>query len=171
MHMNTPTETRNFRSQTCKVMICICWIIGLFLGMFTSVGADDYLFLMMRGGVCSSVSIPGLLIFALPFLITALAVYFSQFWLICLVVLCKAFSFGFSACAITVVFSSAAWLVRFLLMFGDALALPILMWLWLRHGSKPDKGFLSEITVCTVAVLLLGVLDFCIVSPFGAMLL
>ena len=168
MHAISPIGSRNSRSRTCIIGI---WLAGLFVGMFVAVGAGDTCFFMMRNGTFSVVSIPGLLVLALPFLITAVAVYFSLSWLLYLLVFCKAISFGFSACAVTIAFSGAAWLVRFLLLFGNGCAILPLMWLWLHCKWDADRGFPVQIGLCTAAALVMGILDFCVVSPFAALLL
>lgn len=170
MHNDTPSGLRNFRQRSCKRILPACWFLGLVGGMLAAAGAGDSFFLMMRGGF-SAMSIPGLLVTLLPFLFTALAVFLSQPWLLALLVLAKAFSFGFCAFGIMTVYSGAAWLVRLLLMFSDCCCLPLLMWLWLRHGDAPGKQFPLEFAACTAAALALGLLDICMVSPFAAMLL
>lgn len=172
MHNKTPSVLLNFWQRSCKLILAACWILGLIAGMLVAAGAGDSFSLMMRGVGFSAVSIPGLLLVtALPFLLTALAVFLSQPWMLLLLVFVKAFSFSFCASGIMAVYGSASWLVRFLLMFADGCTLPLLMWLWLRHGDLSGKQVSRDLAVCTAAALALGLLEICAVSPFAAMLL
>lgn len=171
MHMNVPCCLLNVWQRSCKLILSIIWIVGLLIGILTAAGAGDSFFYMMRGVIPSAVSIPGLLLISiLPFLLTAFA--FSLFRpLLMLVVLMKAFTFGFCAFGIMTVFADAGWLLRLLLMFSAGCSLPLLMWLWLRPESISRKRFLIETAVCIVAAGCFGFLDYYYVSPFAAMLL
>lgn len=172
MHNIDTSHLPNLWQRTCKLILPLLWSIGLMIGMLAAAGAGDSFFLMMRGADVSAVSIPGLLmITVLPFLLTAIAVSFSQPWLLAVLVFLKAFSYGFCAFGISRVFADADWLVRLLLMFTDGCGLPLLMWLWLRHNSISRKRFWSELTVCIAVSVCLGILDHYYVSPFLAVLL
>ena len=171
MHNTDPFGLRKFRQRSCKRIPIFCWILGLTAGMLVAAGAGDSFSLMMRGADFSAVSIPGLLITFLPFLLTAFAVYSSQPWILTLLILCKSFSFGYCTFGIMAVYNSASWLVRWLLMFSDCCSAAFLMWLWLRQCDSPGKCFLKEIAACTAAGLLVAILDICAISPFAAMLL
>lgn len=172
MHFFSDSGLQRIRHTTCKWMIPVCWITGLILGMIFAGEAGSSFFLMMRGDSLLTVSIPGLLLVtALPFLLTAAAVFLSQFWLLLLLILAKGITFGFCAFGITTVYAGASWLMCVLLMFGDACALPLLMGLWLHHGTIAGKHFVRDLCCCIAAALILGVLDVCYVAPFAAALI
>ena len=170
MHMMICPDSRIFNAGTCKLLIGFCWISGLLFGMYAASVAGDTFLLMMRGDV-STVSIPGLLIAFLPFLLTAFAVFLPHPGFLIPLVLWQSFSYGFCACGLSAVYHGAAWLVRFLLMFSQIATVPLLMWLWLRKCDFPDSFRTGELAACGAAVILIGVLDYCMVSPFAAMLL
>ena len=170
MHMISHSDPRNFPALTCKLLLGACWIAGLLLGMYAAVTSGNSFLLMMRGDV-STVSIPGLLITFLPFLLTAIAVLMPHPGYLIPVILWKAFSFGYSACGLTIAYHSAAWLVRFLLMFNQLATVPLLMWLWLRKCDFPEFIRPVELAVCGGVTALVGLLDYCLISPFAAVLL
>lgn len=127
---------------------------------------------MMRGAASGSVSIAGLLgITTLPFLISAFAVSFSMAWLIFPVCFCKAFAFSFVSLGVLQAFGSAGWLVRLLLLFSDCAGMPLLYGFWLRHlpGGRPVGVW--ETAFLLAACVLLGSVDYRIISPFLAGLL
>ena len=170
MHMITGPDPRIFRSMTCKLMLCFCWIGGLLFGLFAAVNAGDSFFLTMRGDV-STMSIPGLLITFLPFLLTAFAVFLPHPGYLVPVVLWEAFSYGFCGYGLSAAYHGAAWLIRCLLMFSQIASVTLLMWLWLRKCDSPDSFSPVTLVACGAAVALIGALDFCLVSPFAVMLI
>ena len=170
MHMIIRSDSRIFRGRTCKLVIGFCWIGGLLLGMYAASVAGDTLFLTMLGDV-STVSIPGLLIASLPFLLTAFAVFLPHPGFLIPLALWRSFSYGFCAYGLAVVYHGAAWLTRLLLMFGQNATAPLLMWLWLRKCDFPDTVRPGELAACGIAAALIGIVDHCMVSPFAASLL
>ena len=170
MHLISFSDPRILRSLTCKVMLGTCWFFGLLLGMYAAANAGDSFLLTMRGDL-ETVSIPGLLITLLPFLLTAFAVSLPHPGFLLPLVLSRAFVYSYSAYGLAIVFRGAAWLARILLMFSRMASVPLLMWLWLRKCDYPDSFRMKELAVCGAAVVLIAVLDYCVVSPFAAALL
>lgn len=165
------SDLQNFWQRSCKGFLVICWFLGLLVGIVIACGADDSYFLTMLSDEFT-VSITGLLmVVVLPFLFTAVAVFLSNRFMLLTVVFLKAFSFGYIGFGIMSVYSSASWLVRFLLMFSDICSLPLLMWLWIRCTDQLDHFPKAELLVCLAVSLAFGILDVWIVSPFSAMLL
>lgn len=172
MHKNIPDGLPNLWQRSCKAVLFTAWIIGLILGIWVAAGAGNSFSLMMRGADPFAVSIPGLLLVTvLPFLITASAVFLSQPWLLVLLIFAKAFSVGYCAWGIMDAYGMASWLVGALLMFSDLGTLPLLMWLWLRHGDMAPKPLLGDLAVCLIVAAAMGILDVMVVSPFAATLL
>lgn len=169
MHMISLSDPRNFPALTCKLLLGACWIAGLLFGMYAAVASGNSLLLMMRGDV-STVSIPGLLIISLPFLLTAVAVFLSHPGVLVPMVLWEAFGFGFCAYGFVISFGGAYWLAWLLLMFPRVAAVPLLMWLWLRCCEVPNRYRIGEIAACGAAVALVGVVDHCLIAPCAAVL-
>ena len=166
-----PKTLLNSRPPSCKRLPVLSWIAGLLLGAAAAVGTGSFSSLMMRGVEISAVSIPGLLLItSLPFLLTAIAVLFSQPWLLVSVIFLKGALFGYCACGITLIYGSAAWLARLLLMFSDLALLPLLMLLWLRCFGPDRRGRTGLLASAGFAAVLVGLLDFYVVSPFTASL-
>ncbi len=160
------------RQFACKFLLTVFWLTGLGLGICFAVHAGDSLILMMRSAAAAPVSITGLMaVLALPFLITALAVYLSQPRLLLVLAFVKACCFGFCASSIDTAFQSAGWLVRYLLMFSELCYLPVLTWFWMRHISGFGRTAVKDLAVCAGAAVAIGLVDYCFVSPWLAMLL
>lgn len=126
----------------------------------------------MLGAVRGAQSIASLLMITLfPFLISAFAVSFSMAWVLFPVCFCKAFAFSFVSMGVAQAFGYAGWLVRLLLLFSDCAGMPVLYGFWLRHlpGGRPADAW--ETVFLLAAFLLLGSVDYHIVSPFLAGLL
>ena len=169
MRLICSRDPQVLRIRTCKCLIWICWLIGLLCGMCSAAGAGDIILLTMRGDV-STVSIPGLLIISLPFLLTAVAVFLSHPCVLVPLVLWEAFRFGFCAYGFVISFGGAYWLAWLLLMFPRVATVPLLMWLWLRSCDVPNRCRIGEIAACGAAVALVGVVDHCLIAPCAAVL-
>lgn len=155
------------RRKKGRLLLASFWCAGLFFGIYGYLTAGTPFLSWMRGVVPGSVSIVGLLgITVFPFLISALAVFFSTPWLLLLVCFCKAFLFSFVSLGIWQAFGSAGWLARLLWMFSDCIGIPLLYGFWLRHLSG-DRAVGGLETGCYLAAfVLLGSVDYRIISPF-----
>lgn len=145
--------------------LAVCFFAGFSLGIRMSheVEFSDSL---MRGSVSSTVSILRLLsVLLLPFLFSALAVYFARPRLLYGIAFLKAFVFAFVSAGIASCFGSAGWLARWLIMFSDSLCLPLLWLYWLRHipGRSGVQGADLMITVSGMA--LIGLFDTVLIMP------
>ena len=156
----------------CRLLLAGSWCAGLLIGIAAANSAGTILAPMMRSAVMAPVSIVGLSAAALlPFLLSAYAVSISEPWLLLIISTFKAFGFSFCACAVSLTFGQSSWLVRFLFLFSDHCLAPVLYLYWLRHISG-ERNFSGWETVCFVAAaVLIGVIDFCLVSPFLATLI
>lgn len=172
MHSRKQSDLKIFWQHSCKILVPICWILGLILGFCFGGSAGDSFLLMMRDLDQMIVSIPGLLfVTILPFLLTAVAVFLFQPWLLYLLIFGKSFCFGFCICGMMTVFPSVFWMGQLLLMFTDSCSLPFLMWLWLRHSDFSPKQFAGRYLFCMLASLTLMAMDYCVISPFVTTLL
>ncbi len=146
------------------VVLTLFWVLGFLSGILSALAADDYLPLLMRSAIYSTVSISGLLISTvLPFLISVLAVLASEFWLLPLIGGAKAFCFAFSACGISLVFGSSSWLLRGLFLFCDFFTLPMLYFFTLRSLSGENQ---RHLTLWLLLPSVIATLNYGFVSPF-----
>lgn len=162
-----PLSQRKFRT----VFLAFCWCMGLLLGAFLAQHAGEVHLSLMRRAVSCPVSIVGLFAVLLPFLFTAFAVVISNCWLYYPIAFFKAFLFSYHACVVSAAFGSAGWLVRYLFLFTDACTIPILLWLWILGTGNHNSGLLRRTVICTLLSVAVGMIDFCFVSPFLAMLI
>ena len=172
--MYKPNETGapSFWNRACKTLLSVFWMLGLIFGVLAAFGAGDATASTMLGAANGALSISGLLvIFAFPFLLSALAVFTAQPWLLLVMSFAKAFCFGFCFWSMDRLFGSAGWLVCFLAMFSDICSIPVLMWFWLRHISGGRGRLMKDLAVCAALAAVIGSFDYCIVSPFLAAIL
>lgn len=152
-----------------KWFLAASWCSGLILGIFAAMRASNILVPMMHSAVNSPASIFGLFAAAVfPFLISIYAVSISEPWLLLIISAYKAFGFSFCACAVSFAFGQSGWLVRFLFLFSDHCLLPLLYLYWLRYvsGDKPLSNW--ESGACIAAAVLVGCVDYFLISPFLA---
>ncbi len=157
-----------FYSKFSTIFLAFCWCTGLFLGCYLPQYLDHSYFSLMHKAVNRSVSIVGLFAVLVPFLISAIAVYFSQTWLIFPICFFKSFSFAFIAACVTIAFSSSGWLVRSLLLFTDILSAPVVLGYWLRLVKTPANKAFQDSAVCAAICAIFCSLDYFVVSPFLA---
>ena len=159
------------RCKPTRRVLASFWAAGLLLGALAAISADDLLASTMRTAVSGGMSISGLLsALLLPLLFSAFAVYVSKPLLLPVVFL-KAFLFAYTGAGILAAFGSAGWLIACLLMFSDALMLPLLWCFWLRSVSQPRRELLRSGAFCLAGAALIGCFDYCLVAPFLASLI
>ena len=153
------------------ISLAILLLCGLLSGTALAVSAGNSYYSLMRMAASSPVSIAGLFASVfLPFLFSAFAVYLGKPKLIYFICFIKAALFSFGSFTALTAFASAGWLVRFLLQFSDIVMLPAFCWFSLRCIT--DTGlFKRDFSICLFLFLLIGSLDYCMVSPFLAMLI
>ena len=60
----------------------------------------------------------------------------------------KAFSLGYCISGVCILYGSAGWLVRLLLLFSSTVSAPVLYWFWLRHISGAKKHLWLDFMIC-----------------------
>lgn len=154
------------------LFLAFFWFLGLAFGILFFLLSGDSFVSLMRGTLTSSVSIIRVLcVSLLPFLLSAFAVFISEPRLLLLICFGKAFLFSFVSFGVIQAFGSAGWLVRWLLLFSDCASVPVLYWFWLRNISGNSRFCFWEICGFLSMELLIGSIDYCLVSPFLARLL
>ena len=147
--------------------LAICWLAGLLLGTAYGKRADQFSIHMMRMVTSYHMSIVGLiLILYFPLLLSAFAVYRNRPHCLIVISFFKAFVFASCGAMLGAAFASAAWLVRLLLQFSDICTLPIYYWFCVRNITGQNEKSRLDFLVCFVSVTVLGIFDFCVVSPF-----
>lgn len=165
MFISFPLKLMEVSRRSCKLFLILCWLIGLWCGIFVAAGADNIVSLM-RACCDAGVSIVGLLFIPLfPFLISAVAVYFSLPWLLCLTAFFKSLLSVFCTCVIFRAFKGAGWLIWPMLQFTDLLTLPVLCRFQLRRICSQRTGFIREVAVSLGWFLAVALTDWLWVAP------
>lgn len=155
-----------------RCYLAFFWLCGMCCGFLSFYAANKSVLPLMRGTPYVPVSIVRLLcVNLLPFLLSALAVFLSSPMLVLLVCFSKAFVFFFVSLGLCQAFSSAGWLVRFLLLFSDCLSIPVLYFFWLRRISPDHKNRFFEDIWTLLLLAALGSIHACVISPFLACLI
>lgn len=153
-------------------VLAIFWICGILFGVWICYLAGDSLIALMRRAVFCSVSIVGLLTVAsFPFLLSALAVSISGPGLLLPVCFAGGFLYGYCSFAVFRSFYAVGWLIRPLLCFGIFTMAPVTYLYWLRHISGERKPCRMEIFFFLCIAVLVGTIDYSLISPFLAELL
>ena len=159
------------RLQRKGYAICLAFffLCGFLLGIFAFSCMDSSILPLMRSASVSPVSIVGILcVTILPFLISALAVYISEPWILFAVAFGKAFCFSFLSMAAMLSCGSGGWLVRLFLMFSDLLGLPVLYLYWQRSLCR-ERSFSPQEAFTVLSLLLfIGSVDYRMISPLLA---
>lgn len=147
--------------------LAFSWVSGLILGILAYLSAGRSGLTLMRSVPYAPVSIVGALCVSLfPVLISAYAVFLSNYFLLLPVCFAKAFLFSFVSSGIFHAFAGAGWLMRIMLLFTDWTSLPILYWFWLRSLSRnPSRHLWEAIPACSL-IGFLGCIQFRVISPF-----
>ena len=148
-------------------VLTLCSVIAAGLGaLFADTFGDTYIPLM-RMAVSHPVSIVGSVVSVfLPFLVFILIIMHSKPWLVYLICGIHIFHFSSTGFCLAFSFGSAGWLVRSLLQISDFFLIPVLLWFSLYSLAKNRS---KQVAVCCISyAALIGMLDYCVISPFLA---
>lgn len=161
------SEFSSFRwCRICKLLLAFAWYNGLLVGTLIAAMVDIDVFSLMRTAGDSRVSIVVLMaVIIIPFLISVLSVSLSKPWLLLPVCFFKAFSLGYCISGVCIIYGSAGWLVRLLLLFSSTVSAPVLYWFWLRHISGTKKYLWLDFMICAAVVFLITVIDYRMIAP------
>ena len=150
-----------------KLVLPVCWGLGLLLGITYGFAADPSYFLLMRSVASDRMSIVGLLgVLYFPLLVSAFAVYFKRPQWLLLICFFKAFLFASCGSALLISFGSASWLVRLLLQFSDCCTVPLLYWFCMRSITGYSLNTRLDFWICSMCFAVVGIFDYCVISPF-----
>ena len=159
-------------SRNCsRWILAFSWCAGLACGccLFMKLGLS--LDARMRSPALGAVSIVRLvLITFFPFLLSAVAAVFSVPTLFVLICFFKALSFSFASLGVWLLFGSAGWFSRWILLFSDSVGVCILLFFWIRHfpGSRESNVRLWDFLLYFALFFLLCSVDYCMVLPIWA---
>ena len=143
-----PQNLMGCRHCSCNFLLIVCWCIGFIIGTFLAADAGPY-FPLMRMCCDSHVSIVNLLIVpCFPFIISAIAVYYSIKPLLYLCAFLKMFCLGFCLRVVISSFYGVGLLVCILLLFTDFFTVPVLCRFQCRWIIKSRSRFFCSILVC-----------------------
>lgn len=167
--MSTNFST-SWNLQECRQILCILALCAVFLAgfgvLFARTAGDTYIFLM-RMAASRPVSIVGSAVSVfLPFLVSVFLITHSKPWLVYLICGVRLFLFSAASWAIGQSFGSAGWLVRLMLQLPDLCLIPVLIWF---SAVTLAGNCTKRVTICCILfAAVIGMLDYCVISPFLA---
>ena len=156
------------RQKWCIFVLCIIFTAGC--GALFANSAGDVYVVLMRMAVRRPVSIVGSVVsFVVPYIAFFFAIVHSKRWLVYLICALQMFRFSSVGWAIQKSFGSAVWLIRFLMQFTDLLMIPTMIFFSLKFlvGTISRRHLMLFLVITA----LVGMIDFCMISPFLANLM
>lgn len=156
--------------QECRQIshtLALCAVFGAGLGaLFAGTSGDTYI-LLMRMAASRPVSIVGSAVSVfLPFLVSVFLIAHSKPWLVYLICGIRLFLFSSAAFALGRSFGSAGWLVRLMLQMPDLCLIPVLIWF---SAVTLARSCTKRVMIrCILLVAVIGMFDYCMISPFLA---
>ena len=159
-----PCKVSSFPSSS--VPILLAWSAGFPAGLLLAdrLGSDGLLW--MRRGAVAPVSIV-LLSFALvlPFILAALAAFFSLKHFCAILAFLRTASFGCCAVLCVRAFGDVGWNVLGLLLFPQIISLPLLLFFFLRRSMWGTRFLPGDLGISISAVLLAGMAECWLLAP------
>ena len=153
------------RQNLCALALCAVFSAGLG-ALFAGTSGDSY-FLLMRMAASRPVSIVGSAVSVfIPFLVSVFIITHSKPWLVYLICGVRIFLFSSAASAIGRSFGSAGWLVRLMLQIPDLCLIPVLI--WFSAVTLAGNCTKRVMICCILLAAMIGMLDYCVISPFLA---
>ena len=161
---NHANKLISFHPAMDALPLILSWVSGLLLGYLLC--KPDFCSLM-RSALLQPVSIVGLFIcIFLPLILSYYSILLKKPIIILIVCFIKSIAYGFSYGLLTLIFSNASWLLRFLFLFSDSCMLLTLVNLWLHLYSDNRKCILRAIRFSAAFAVAVAAVDYCVVSPF-----
>ncbi len=142
------------------------WITGLISGTAISLSSGEPIISMTQSAVSGRGSVISLFATVLlPFLLAAFAAAIHIPALIFAVGFGKAFSFAFVSMGCMQSFPDSGWMIRLLLCFSNAAALPVLFW-FCRSCLRDKKPMYDRLIFFASLLLLAATIDYVYISSF-----
>lgn len=153
----------------CLSFIAITWISGLLCALLY---IKQFSFSLMYPLHIERVSIVGMIVsLILPIILLYILLNRCYFYLILPVIFLKSFNYMCCYLCITYSYGTAGWLVRTLLLFSDTVSVIILLHFCYRFAAGNKIGMTSYFKYTFAVLIIVGCLDYYIISPFILMLL
>lgn len=153
----------------CRKFVCIlafCWIFSISIGVAVAASFRQIPMSLMRMIIADRVSIVGLVaVLFLPFALSIVAVHGSKQWIIFAISVCKGVCFGFSIYFLLISYFNAAWLIASLAMFSANASQIPLYFFWIRSMNCNNSCWKWNAFVCFLLLILIGCLDYFVISP------
>jgi len=148
------------------VILAFFWTVSLICGVCISAN-DQSVVSLMRLLPYAQVSIVGLiLVLFVPLLISIICVRFANLIVIYIISALKGFLLGYCLYGISAAFGDSGWLMRFLLFFSESCSTFVLLWFWVRQLGGICVSFRRDCISASLASLIIGMIDYLLVSPF-----
>ena len=166
--ISTSRNMQKCNERVCALALCVVFSAGL--GVLFAATAGDSYFLLMRRASSVSVSIVGSAITVwIPFLVSVCLIVHFKLWLAYLICGIRIFAMASSCCATTHAFGTAGWFVQGMLHFPQLCLTPVLIWLiFLRFTGKYSRRIGLY---CIIFAAVIGMINYCSISPFLANLI
>lgn len=153
------------------LLLAFVWCSGLCIGYSLYLHTADLFYSLMCTAPLVRVSIVGLIfVVYLPFLASVLALCCYADPVIYIIAFLKSLIYAFCACHIVVTFSSAGWIVRFLLLFSDASLMIPLFWFWCRRICFKQRLLMQDSLFYLSISLVVTIVDYFVIARFTQML-
>ena len=147
------------------LILAVCWINGIVFGIFCYSSSSAEVTSLMHRALSCPVSIVGLLNATLiPFLLSALFTALSMPVILFGLCFWKAFLFSFVSMGVLACAGSGGWLLRYLFLFSDCAALPVLLWYWFASVSGKSSQF-APFCILFLVLVLVTILDYRFIAP------
>lgn len=159
----------SFYCRIPAVILAFCWIVGLVCGALYSLATECFVSVLMRMLPFSHASIVSLVVN----LFLLLIIYFASsrfvpIGFIYLIVLLKAFLFGFCMVSIYMYYGTAGWMVHLLASFSEAFTVVPFLWFSIRSICGYKKTMMRDAAICLFIYIAVSVIDQYCVSPYFA---
>ena len=156
--------------QECRTRwsaLALCSVVGAVFGLLFADAFGYHYLLLMRMAAKSRVSIVGTVVSVwIPFLVSFIILVHSKPWLVYLLCTAHISRFGCTGFALLRSFGSAGWLIRGMLQFPDLCLIPVLLYF---AACKLNGNICKrKIVYCIVFGLIIGMMDYFLISPFLA---
>lgn len=163
-----------YKSNPDRMLMCrqglfgCIWLSGLCIGVvLVAVLADELSFLSPGLYPILFLNSVKFLFSFLPFLLSALAVYFLHgrclFWICGL----KAIFFSSCCCLLCKYHGQAGWLACCLFMFFDVCSLPLLFYYWLSTSCANRGKFWRRLALFILILIGIFIIDYRFVTPYA----
>lgn len=156
----------NLKCRKTVFFLAVYWICSIVAGAYLAHLIQDISISLMHASMVNRVSIVGLATVLLPpFILSAVAVYFSLPKLIYFCVVVKGICLGFNTYTLLVCYTDAAWLMYCLIFFSNVFLMIPLFLYWIRCLEGSCVNVWRNTFRCLIYVSCIGAIDYFAISP------